>query len=61
MTEDQYITAKDLGHILSAKDCLKHVVPENSKHITTEEYTTVMMILQSWADRHFENIKLEKK
>lgn len=59
MTENEYIKVKDLGHIISAKDCLRHVIPDTSEYITKEEYETVMKIISLWETKHFVNINLK--
>lgn len=59
MTEAEYIEVKDLGHIINAINCLSNILPVNSKHVTTEEYKTVMEIISTWKDKHFESIELK--
>lgn len=61
MTENEYIKAKDLGHIISAKDCLMRVVPAKSEYIKKEEYETVMKIISLWETKHLVNINLKTK
>lgn len=59
MTEQDYINVKDLAHLLSIIDAMRHICPENSKVIIVEDYNEMLKTLINWKNTHFQIIKTE--
>lgn len=57
MKESDYIKVKDLAHILSALDSMRHICPENNENISDSEYNLVLELMMKWKNRSFSSIK----
>jgi len=59
MTEQEYITTKDLGIISSAKNVLRELMPETSDIVNKKEYQDVMGLISKWERSHFAKIAIK--
>tara|TARA_R110002020_G_scaffold454902_1_gene670884 strand:- start:10 stop:174 length:165 start_codon:yes stop_codon:yes gene_type:complete len=53
MSDEEFIKAKDLGIILSAKNVLRKLIPQTSEIVDYKEYQEVMRLLSKWEIKHF--------
>lgn len=58
MTGKDYIHVKDLAHLISIIDAMRHICPQSSEIIIVEDYNEMLNTLEDWKDKHFEMIKI---
>ncbi len=56
MTEDEYINAKHLGHIMSVKAILTHITPDGDGVVPVKEYNEIVSKISEIETRLFDSI-----
>lgn len=58
MTEQEYITVKELGLVKAAKWIIRDITPEISEVIRPGDYHVVMVLLSEWETKLHEKINI---
>ncbi len=59
MTEQEYITVKELGFVKAAKWIIRDITPEISEVIDPTEHKWMMALLSTWETKLHEKIKIQ--